>query len=413
MDNVSPETTSFFRPLGAWRIPASYGFRTVKLPPLSLYIHIPWCVRKCPYCDFNSHAQKQGVDDLAYVDALLQDLRTEQDFVSGRVVQSIFIGGGTPSLFSTHSIKQLLAGVDALVALDETVEITLEANPGTLESERLPGYREAGINRLSLGVQSLNPDSLQALGRIHGPDEVVLAVERAHGAGFERINLDLMFGLPSQTLEMALKDLATAIELRAGHLSYYQLTLEPNTPFHQSPPPLPDEEVLWQIQRQGHELLSQSGFEQYEISAFSRPGEQCGHNLNYWRFGDYLGIGAGAHSKITSRDGVIRRRWKKRHPNDYLAAFKGPLTFVQGERILQPDDLMIEFMMNALRLSDGVDLKLFNTATGLDPEFIRIPLRRAVEKGLLESVEGVLRPTPLGFRFLNDLLAIFEVNERS
>jgi oxygen-independent coproporphyrinogen-3 oxidase len=254
---------------------------------------------------------------------------------------------------------------------------------------------------------------LQALGRIHGPEEVVLAVERAKQSGYQRINLDLMFGLPSQTPEMVLRDLTTAIDLGVGHLSYYQLTLEPNTPFYRSPPPLPDEDSLWQMQRQGHELLRQNGFEQYEISAFSRPGEQCRHNLNYWRFGDYLGIGAGAHSKITSRDGVIRRRWKKRHPNHYLAAVKDSLIFLQGERVLRPDDLMIEFMMNALRLSDGVDLELFNSTTGLDLDFIRTPLKRAVEKGLLQPVERGLCPTPLGFRFLNDLLGVFEVNEFS
>ncbi|PVV05618.1 MAG: YggW family oxidoreductase [gamma proteobacterium symbiont of Ctena orbiculata] len=382
----------------------------LKPPPLSLYIHIPWCARKCPYCDFNSHTQHGPIQEMVYVEALLQDLGTEQKLVAGRPLQTIFIGGGTPSLFSAQAIERLLSGVAEVMALDGALEITLEANPGALESERLPGYREAGINRLSLGIQSLNPESLQALGRIHGPEEVLLAVERARQAGFERINLDLMFGLPAQTLEMAQGDLQAAIGLGPSHLSYYQLTLEPNTPFYQSPPDLPDEERLWQIQQQGHEMLLRAGFQQYEISAFSRPHEQCRHNLNYWRFGDYIGIGAGAHGKLSTQDGVIRRRWKRRHPNDYLAAAKGAVPFLQGERVLHAEDLVIEFMMNALRLSDGVEADLFSATTGLDLECMGEPLNGAIKKGLLYPVDGRLCPTPLGLRFLNDLIAIFEVN---
>jgi oxygen-independent coproporphyrinogen-3 oxidase len=297
--------------------------------------------------------------------------------------------------------------VAELVSLDKAVEVTLEANPGALDSEHLPGYREAGVNRLSLGVQSLNPDSLLALGRIHGPDEVFMAVDRAQRSGFERINLDLMFGLPLQTPEMALSDLRSVIGFGVGHLSYYQLTLEPNTSFYRSPPPLPDEDSLWQMQQLGHEVLTEVGFEQYEISAFSRPGEQCRHNLNYWCFGDYLGIGAGAHGKITTPDGVIRRRWKRRHPIDYLGAIGAPLNFVQGERVLQDNDVMTEFMMNALRLSGGVDIKLFNFTTGLDPDIIRKPMSNAIEKGLLRPDKGRLHPTALGHRFLNDLLSVF------
>ncbi|MEW8026744.1 MAG: radical SAM family heme chaperone HemW [Candidatus Thiodiazotropha sp.] len=381
-----------------------------KLPPLSLYIHIPWCARKCPYCDFNSHPQKGTLDEAAYVDALLRDLRMEQISVSERPVQSVFIGGGTPSLFSAESIRRLLGGVTEHVSLVDDVEITLEANPGAMESERLPGYRDAGTNRLSLGVQSLNPESLRGLGRIHGPGEVFIAVDRAKRSGFEQINLDLMFGLPSQSAEMAQADLAAAIGLDPGHLSYYQLTLEPNTPFFQSPPELPDEDRLWQMQQQGHEVLMKAGFEQYEVSAFSRPGERCRHNLNYWRFGDYIGIGAGAHSKITTRDGVIRRHWKRRHPNDYLAAAAGTLPFLQGERVLRPEDLAVEFMMNALRLSDGVEEELFAATTGLSLDFMRESLGTAIKKGLLYPVKGRLCPTPLGFRFLNDLIPIFEVN---
>ncbi|MEW8399340.1 MAG: radical SAM family heme chaperone HemW [Candidatus Thiodiazotropha sp.] len=377
-------------------------------PPLTLYIHIPWCVRKCPYCDFNSHPQKTGLDEKAYVDALLADLRIERELVMGRSIESVFIGGGTPSLFSAEGIGRLLSGIADAVTWGEEIEITMEANPGALESLRLPGYREAGVNRLSLGAQSLNPDSLQALGRIHGPDEIVAAVERAKQAGFERINLDMMFGLPRQTPAMAAADLAAAIALNPGHISYYQLTLEPNTPFHLSPPELPDEDRLWQIQLQGSESLRKAGFEQYEVSAFARPGERCRHNLNYWRFGDYLGIGAGAHGKVTTRDGVIRRRWKRRHPNDYLSAAGGALPFLQGERQLDAQDLTVEFMMNALRLRQGVEAALFPAATGLGLDSLGGPLSVAIEKGLIHPVGDRLQPTPLGCRFLNDLLSLFE-----
>jgi oxygen-independent coproporphyrinogen-3 oxidase len=378
-------------------------------PPLTLYIHIPWCARKCPYCDFNSHALKVSLDEGAYVDALLRDLEIESALVPGRSIEAVFIGGGTPSLFSAKGIGRLLSGVAQRLASVDDPEVTLEANPGAMESERLPGYREAGVNRLSLGVQSLNPDSLRALGRIHGPDEAVAAVERAKQAGFEHINLDMMFGLPGQTLDMAGTDLESAIGLNPGHLSYYQLTLELNTPFHQSPPVLPDDETLWLIQQQGHGMLRNAGFAQYEVSAFARPGEQCRHNLNYWRFGDYIGIGAGAHGKISTPDGLIRRRWKRRHPNEYLAAADGASGFLQGERYLQPQDLIVEFMMNALRLREGVEVELFSATTGLSLESIDAPLRVAVEKGLMRQAKERLCPTSLGYRFLNDLLSIFEV----
>jgi oxygen-independent coproporphyrinogen-3 oxidase len=378
-------------------------------PPLSLYIHIPWCARKCPYCDFNSHTQTGSLDEAAYVDALLKDLSSDQGLLAGRPLQSIFIGGGTPSLFSAASIERLLAGVAERVALDRAVEITLEANPGAMETARLPGYREAGVNRLSLGVQSLNPNSLRALGRIHGPDEVLMAVDRAKQSGFAQINLDLMFGLPLQSVEMAQADLQAVIGLNPGHLSYYQLTLEPNTPFYQSPPDMPDEDSLWQMQQQGHEMLHRAGYEQYEISAFSRPGEQCRHNLNYWRFGDYIGIGAGAHSKVSNREGVVMRRWKKRHPTDYLAAVDGAVPFLQGERRLLAEDLMIEFMMNALRLRDGVETKLFTATTGLGIECMAEALRSARQKGLMQPEQERLCPTPLGFRFLDDLVGMFQV----
>lgn len=380
----------------------------LQLPPLSLYIHIPWCVRKCPYCDFNSHPQNTAFDEKAYVDALLEDLQIERELVIGRSIGSIFIGGGTPSLFSAESIGRLLSGIADTITLSDEIEITMEANPGAMESLRLPGYREAGVNRLSLGAQSLNPDSLQVLGRIHGPDEVVDAVERAKQSGFERINLDIMFGLPRQTPAMAVADLAAAIGLKPGHISYYQLTLEPNTPFHHSPPELPDEDSLWQIQQQAGELLDKAGFGQYEVSAFARSGERCRHNLNYWRFGDYLGIGAGAHGKITTRDGVIWRRWKRRHPNDYLSAVQGAFPFLQGERQLNAQDLTVEFMMNALRLREGVEAELFPATTGIGLDSLRGPLSVAIEKGLIHPVGDRLQPTLLGCRFLNDLLSIFE-----
>ncbi|MEW8506653.1 MAG: radical SAM family heme chaperone HemW [Candidatus Thiodiazotropha sp.] len=377
-------------------------------PPLSLYIHIPWCVRKCPYCDFNSHPKQQVLDEGAYVEALLEDLRMEQAVAQGRPIESIFIGGGTPSLFSAEAIGRLLSGVVDTIARRDDIEITIEANPGAMESRHLSGYRQAGVNRLSLGAQSLNAESLQRLGRIHGPDEVIDAVQRAKASGFEHINLDMMFGLPGQTPGMAEADMAAAIDLSPGHISYYQLTLEPNTPFHQSPPELPDEERLWRIQRQGVEMLRKAGYGQYEVSAFARPGERCRHNLNYWRFGDYLGIGAGAHGKVTSRDGVIRRRWKRRHPNDYLSAAQGAHPLLQGERRLEVQDLIIEFMMNALRLREGVEAELFPVTTGLDLDDLHEPLSIAIERGLLYPVEGRFHATPLGYRFLNDLLSIFE-----
>ncbi|MES9991540.1 MAG: radical SAM family heme chaperone HemW [Candidatus Thiodiazotropha sp.] len=377
-------------------------------PPLSLYIHIPWCVRKCPYCDFNSHPQTTILDEVAYVDALLQDLRIEREWVTERTIESIFIGGGTPNLFSAESIGRLLAGVADSIACSDDIEITMEANPGALEAQRLSGYRGAGVNRLSLGVQSLNPDSLQALGRIHGSEEVIDTVESAKASGFERINLDMMFGLSQQTPALAEADLAVAIDLNPDHISYYQLTLEPNTPFYQSPPELPNEERLWQIQLQGMEMLQQAGFNQYEISAFARAGERCRHNLNYWRFGDYLGIGAGAHGKVTTRDGVIWRRWKKRHPNDYLQATSGASSYLQGERQLTAQDLPIEFMMNALRLRAGVEVELYGATTGQGLDRLREPLSIAVEKGLLYPVNDRLQATPLGYRFLNDLLSLFQ-----
>jgi oxygen-independent coproporphyrinogen-3 oxidase len=380
----------------------------VKLPPLSLYIHIPWCQRKCPYCDFNSHAVSGEIDEAGYVEALLADLSLELEFVGGRPLQSIFIGGGTPSLFSPAAIGLLLDGVEERLPWVDEMEITLEANPGAVESEQFAALREAGVNRLSIGVQSFHAESLRALGRIHGPQEALRAVELAKRGGFERINLDLMFGLPGQTLAQAREDMRTAIELDTEHLSYYQLTLEPNTLFHHQPPALPDEDSLWAIQEQGLGQLQQAGFEQYEVSAFARPRARCRHNLNYWRFGDYIGIGAGAHGKLTLADGAIQRRWKLRGPSDYLqAAAEGGA--LQGCRHLGSQDLVVEFMMNALRLSQGVESSCFEATTGLSLNRVAPMLEEARERGLLSADETRLRPTPLGFRFLTDLLGLFEV----
>jgi oxygen-independent coproporphyrinogen-3 oxidase len=378
------------------------------LPPLALYIHIPWCVRKCPYCDFNSHALTGVLDEAGYVDALLADLAIEAPMSEGRSLQSIFIGGGTPSLFSPAAIAGLLRGVRGQLPWSDDIEITMEANPGAVEASQFPALREAGVNRLSIGVQSFHAESLQALGRIHGPDEAVRAVKLAQRGGFERINLDLMFGLPVQTTAQALEDVRIAIGLNTEHLSYYQLTLEPNTRFHRQPPQLPDEEELWRIQESGQAQLAEAGFVQYEVSAFSRPGGECRHNLNYWRFGDYIGIGAGAHGKLTGRDGAIQRRWKKRHPVAYLsgAAEGSPL---QGSRRLTQQDRIIEFMMNALRLCDGVESELFQVATGLGLDQAAAPILEARQRGLLCEDEAKIGATPLGLRFLTDLLSVFEV----
>ncbi|MEW8406044.1 MAG: radical SAM family heme chaperone HemW [Candidatus Thiodiazotropha taylori] len=375
-------------------------------PPLSLYIHIPWCVRKCPYCDFNSHAVKQGLPEQAYVDALLNDLSLDSKLIDGRQLSSIFIGGGTPSLFSSTAVARLLEGIERRFAFAESMEITLEANPGAVEAGSFAGYRQAGVNRLSLGFQSLQSSMLQALGRIHSPQEARDAFAQARKAGFDNINIDLMFGLPEQTLAMAEEDLAAAIELDSEHLSYYQLTLEPNTPFHHAPPAVPDDEQLWLMQQQGMDLLANAGYSHYEVSAYARQGRECRHNMNYWRFGDYLGIGAGAHAKLSLADGRVKRFWKQRHPDAYLAADKTS-DFIQGERLLAEEDLVVEFMMNALRLLEGVELNLFESHTGVAPEKIETGLQQAVARELLQPVEQRLCPSSLGQRFLNDLISLF------
>jgi oxygen-independent coproporphyrinogen-3 oxidase len=391
------------------------------LPPLSLYVHIPWCVRKCPYCDFNSHEARAKIPEREYIDALLRDLEQDLPRVWGRIVHTIFIGGGTPSLFSPESIDRLLSGIRARLPLDQNIEITLEANPGTVELERFKGFRAAGINRLSIGIQSFEDEKLKALGRIHGREEALRAAEAARAAGFDNFNLDLMFGLPGQTLEQALADMHTAIGLRPTHLSAYQLTIEPNTLFHARPPTLPDDDTTWEMQNQLQTELAAAGYRQYEVSAYARPGYECRHNLNYWKFGDYLGIGAGAHAKITAagdaqgcasaaRGGMpgaaITRLWKVKHPNEYLSAAGTPES-IGGEQQLSRHDAAAEFMLNALRLVDGFPSPLFQERAGLPISACEPELAQAENQGLIEWDARTIRPTPQGRRFLNNLLELF------
>ncbi|MBI5451635.1 MAG: oxygen-independent coproporphyrinogen III oxidase-like protein [Gammaproteobacteria bacterium] len=377
------------------------------LPPLALYIHLPWCVRKCPYCDFNSHAAPGQLPELEYVAALLADLEQELPRVWGRTVHSIFLGGGTPSLFSPAALDQLLSGVQARLKLQPGLEITLEANPGTFEQQRFRDFRQLGINRLSIGIQSFSDLQLKKLGRIHNGGEARQAIAMARHAGFDNLNLDLMFGLPQQTLAEAQADLLTALSFEPQHLSYYQLTLEPNTPFAHQPPVLPHEDTLWQIQCAGLDLLASRGFQHYEISAHARPGQQCRHNLNYWLFGDYLGIGAGAHGKITDAAAQhITRRSKQRHPQRYLETAATP-DVVSEQRIVSRQEVGLEFLMNTLRLHDGFPVALFRERCGTPLTLISAGLQQAEQRGLIEQDLQWIRPTELGRRYLNDLLSLF------
>lgn len=373
-------------------------------PPLSLYIHIPWCVRKCPYCDFNSHEVRGGLPEQAYVDALVRDLELALPLIWGRKIYTVFIGGGTPSLLSAAGLQSLLTQVRMRVPLAHGAEITLEANPGTVEAERFAGYREAGVNRLSLGIQSFNDRHLQALGRIHSADEAKRAIALAQ-THFENINLDLMYALPEQTLEEAEADVRTALEFAPQHLSCYHLTLEPNTLFAHDPPAVPDDDASSAMQQRIETLLAAAGYVHYETSAFARPGRQSRHNLNYWQFGDYLGIGAGAHSKLSFHDKVIRQmRYKQ--PQAYLDAVARQ-SAVQTEQALTRDDLTFEFMMNALRLNQGFEAALFTERTSLPLLLIRRELEQAEQRGLLTRDLQRIAPTELGRRFLNDLLEVF------
>ena len=385
-------------------IPSPAGIRLGVLPPLALYVHIPWCVKKCPYCDFNSHQAKGEVPEQAYVEALVTDLELALADVWGRRVYSIFFGGGTPSLFSAASIDHLLAGIRARVPLLPDAEITLEANPGTFEREKFAGFRDAGINRLSLGVQSFAPHHLAALGRVHDADEARTAAEAAL-ALFDNVNLDLMYALPSQTLDEARADVTEAIQFAPPHLSFYQLTLEPNTLFHRHPPPLPDDDLAADIEDAVHDALASAGYVHYETSAFARPGRECRHNLNYWRFGDYLGIGAGAHSKLSFAERIVRQvRYKQ--PKQYLVqvALGAPLL---EETEVTRDDAGFEFMLNALRLTEGVPASLFAERAGFPLASIQREIAQAVARGLLDADPTVLKPTERGRRFLNDLQSIF------
>lgn len=372
------------------------------LPPLSLYVHIPWCVRKCPYCDFNSHAAPTQLPENAYVDALLRDLQLELEHTAVRPLSSIFIGGGTPSLFSATAFARLLAGIQDILPWQDAIEITLEANPGTFEQAKFAAYRQLGINRLSIGIQSFNDQHLTQLGRVHNANEAQQAVAIAQQAGFTNINLDLMHGLPEQNLTQALADLTCAIELQPNHISWYQLTIEPNTVFWSQPPVLPEDDNLWDIQQAGQELLAAQGFIQYEISAYAKPDKQAQHNLNYWQFGDYIGIGAGAHGKISSLDGRILRYWKTRQPNDYLNNQSRA-----GEQLLNNSELPFEFLMNALRLSKGVPSQLFSQRTGLPLTLLQESWQTAQNKGLMLANPQRLATTEQGALFLNDLLQIF------
>ena len=383
----------------------------MKLPPLSLYVHLPWCVRKCPYCDFNSHKAGDAPPKERYIHALLRDLSGESERAGDRPVETVFLGGGTPSLFTPKEIQDLLKGVRAHLPLLENAEITMEANPGTVECGSPAGYRAAGVNRLSIGAQSFNDELLSKLGRIHSSADITRAVREASDSGFDNINIDLMHGLPDQTVEMALSDLKSAIELEPAHISWYQLTLEPNTVFFARPPAnLPDSDLAFEIQDRGQALLAEHGYEQYEISAYARGGQRCQHNLNYWLFGDYLAVGAGAHGKLTTATGVHRYH-KPANPLQYMIAQEAPATSNELKG-LSPSDLMLEFMLNSLRLSEGFSEDIFVARTGLSLSELEQATAEPRQKGLLErNEEGIWRPTELGSRFLNDLQSEFIVEE--
>lgn len=383
-------------------------------PPLSLYIHIPWCVKKCPYCDFNSHESKQEIPEKRYVAALIKDLEQSVPRVYGRKIKSVFFGGGTPSLFSAESIEEILSAVRMLTPLEYGAEITLEANPGTLggkiqDTAHFVGYKQAGVNRISLGIQSFNADYLKAIGRIHDDRQAIQAAELALKT-FERVNLDVMYALPNQSLQHALDDARQAIAISPDHLSFYHLTLEPNTPFHRTPPSLPNDDVSADMQEQIEVLLAEHGYEHYETSAFCKPNSQARHNLNYWQFGDYLGIGAGAHSKLSFHD-KITRETRHKHPKAFMEnaenANEQNNGAVDSTWTIERSDLGFEFMMNALRLTNGFDTKLFQERTGMPWQAMSMRVTEAVNKGLMTQDLNHLQPTLLGQRYLNNLLELF------
>ena len=375
------------------------------LPPLSLYVHVPWCVQKCPYCDFNSHGQKGDIPEAEYVQHLIDDLKADLHLVQGRKIHSIFIGGGTPSLLTGDAYTRLLSEVDSLIGLTDNCEITLEANPGTVETGRFKEYVKAGINRISIGIQSLQSDKLKALGRIHGANEATYAAEQAKEAGLNSFNLDLMHGLPGQTLDDALSDLKQIIALDPPHISWYQLTIEPNTQFASKPPTLPQDETLWDIQEQGQALLAEAGYIQYEISGYAKPGYQCQHNLNYWRFGDYLGIGCGAHGKVTNaKTGIITRTEKVKHPRGYMDMVK---PYLYKSWHVEQDDLAFEFFMNRFRLAEPCPIEDYSALTNQPLQSQQAALNKAINTGLLIEKDGHWQVSLKGHRFLNDLLELF------
>lgn len=379
----------------------------LQLPPLSLYVHIPWCVQKCPYCDFNSHGLKGTIPEAEYIAHLLDDLTHDLKWVQNREISTIFIGGGTPSLLSVEGMHNLLSGIAQRALLSEDIEVTMEANPGTFERDKFIGFKQAGINRISIGVQSFQSDKLQGLGRIHGQREAITAGTFAKEIGLCSFNLDLMHGLPGQSLQDAMSDLSQAIEIAPPHLSWYQLTIEPNTLFHSKPPTLPEDETLWDIQEKGHKLLTDNGYVQYEISAYSRPKHQCRHNLNYWRFGDYLGIGCGAHGKITvqSQQKVFRTS-KIKHPKGYMNLTKD---YLHQQWDIESDELGFEYFMNRFRLIEACPKNEFEHYTGLSlaNTNIRNALQPNIDRGLLSETNSHWHVTELGKRYLNSVLESF------
>ena len=377
----------------------------LQLPPLSLYVHIPWCIEKCPYCDFNSHKLRGEIPETEYLNALIDDLKKDLRFVQGRDLFSIFIGGGTPSLISASGIQWLLENIEQLVPFSKGIEITLEANPGAIENQKIADFKTAGITRFSFGVQSFQQEKLTKLGRIHGVEEAKTAARQAHHVGMKTFNLDLMHGLPNQSLEDAMSDLNTAIALKPTHLSWYQLTIEPNTQYFSHPPKLPDDEVLWNIQEHGVKLLAGHGYHQYEISGYSQVGWECQHNLNYWRFGDYLGIGCGAHGKISlPLENKILRTTKIKHPKGYLEPER---SYMSDCVSVDKEELTFEYMLNRLRLMEPIPFSEFESYTGLARDVLDKQLEQAVKKGLITVAPDFCQVTPLGHRYLNELLTIF------
>lgn len=378
----------------------------LRLPPLSLYVHIPWCVRKCPYCDFNSHQAGDKLDESLYIAALMSDLDRELVTMQQHEVQSIFFGGGTPSLFSAESIHNIIENIRHKTTLAADAEITLEANPGTFEQQKFTDFSTAGINRLSIGIQSFDDDKLDKLGRIHNRAEAIKAIETACTAGFDNINLDLMFGLPGQDIAQAMADITLACDFQPAHISHYQLTIEPNTWFHKHRPVLPEADYIWEMQLRCHDVLSSNDYQQYEVSAFSKAGRQCRHNINYWTFGDYMGIGAGAHGKLTSISGdSIRRRWKQRQPAAFIESSRSG-NACSGSSELNQRDRLFEFLLNALRLKNGFTFELFEQRTGIGRDRL-LEACNDIDPELLVITGTGLTTSPRGFNFLDDVLQQF------